>query len=531
MSYGDGLMRLDRPGGASSWVCRVQKHGNRRDFGLGSCQKVSLAQARELAREIRSQIALGIDPQFERRKRQAVPNFKEAAARVYEVHSKTWRNGKHHAQWTRTLELYAFPHIGKFRVDQITGPMIRDLLEEIWLDKPETARRVRQRVGAVLDWAYASGYRDTEAPMRAITKGLPRQPRRDNHFAAMPYEDVPAFIQTLRERESFSRLALEFAIFTAARSGEVRGATWDEFDLEKGLWKLSKGRMKAFREHVVPLSRRPLRIVQRCARLRIAGCELVFPGIRRNRPLSDMTLSKLVILGGTARMEQVAIFGDGKEDQAVNAAKQFFEQGLHRHSARLQSVAHLRVCLHQTLSKLFERGGDIGVEILSRLDALLESGLAPLLKRTVGYGCALSTKAGGVGEKPECGEVCKHLVAEHGAQVSLDPRGAREAAIVTHQARAVAGKDEAPKGMIGAVQPILQKRHRASASPSAFRVPELRLRFRESVGVRNRRGGDNWDAPRLGLPGNPIVPIAVAMFDGADQIGEAETLREEIVRK
>lgn len=294
VSYGDGLVRLDRPGGTSSWVCRVQKHGNRRDFGLGSCQKVSLEQARELAREIRSQIELGIDPQFERRKRQAVPNFKEAAAKFYEVHSKTWRNGKHHAQWTRTLELYAFPHIGKFRVDQITGPMIRDLLEEIWLEKPETARRVRQRVGAVLDWAYASGYRDTEAPMRAITKGLPRQPRRDNHFAAMPYEDVPAFVKTLREKESFSRLALEFAIFTAARSGEVRGATWDEFDLERGLWTLSKERMKAFREHVVPLSRRPLRIVQRCARLRIAGCELVFPGIRRNQRLSDMTLSKLV---------------------------------------------------------------------------------------------------------------------------------------------------------------------------------------------------------------------------------------------
>lgn len=294
VSYGDGLVRMDRPGGTSSWICRVQKHGVRRDFGLGSCQKVSLAQARELAREIRSQIEMGMDPHFERRKRQAVPTFKEAAARTYEVHSKTWRNGKHHGQWTRTLEMYAFPHIGKYRVDQITGPMIRDLLAEIWLAKPETARRVRQRIGVILDWAYASGYRDTEAPMRAITKGLPRQPRRDNHFAAMPYEDVTAFIQRLRERESFGRLALEFAIFTAARSGEVRGATWDEFDLEKGLWTLPKERMKAFREHVVPLTRRPLRIVERCARLRVAGCDYVFPGIRRNSSLSDMTLSKMM---------------------------------------------------------------------------------------------------------------------------------------------------------------------------------------------------------------------------------------------
>nr|WP_257541691.1 tyrosine-type recombinase/integrase [Sphingobium sp. CFD-1] len=294
MSLGDGLMRLERPGGTSSWVCRVQSDGVRRDFGLGSCQKVSLAQAREMAQEIRSQIEMGVDPQIERRKRQAVPTFKDAAVTTYEIHSKTWRNGKHHAQWMRTMELYAFPHIGKFKVDQITGPMIRDLLAEIWLAKPETARRVRQRIGAVLDWAYASGYRDTDAPMRAITKGLPRQPRRDNHFAAMSYEDVPAFVQRLRERESFSRLALEFAIFTAARSGEVRGATWGEFDLEKRLWKLSKDRMKAYREHVVPLTRRPLRIVERCARLRIKGCDLVFPGMRRNRPLSDQTLTKLL---------------------------------------------------------------------------------------------------------------------------------------------------------------------------------------------------------------------------------------------
>ena len=294
VSLGDGLMRLERPGGTSSWVCRVQSDGVRRDFGLGSCQKVSLAQAREMAQEIRSQIELGVDPQIERRKRQAVPTFKDAAVTTYEIHSKTWRNGKHHAQWMRTMELYAFPHIGKFKVDQITGPMIRDLLADIWLAKPETARRVRQRIGAVLDWAYASGYRETDAPMRAITKGLPRQPRRDNHFAAMPYEDVPAFVQRLRERESFSRLALEFAIFTAARSGEVRGATWGEFDPEKGLWKLSKDRMKAYREHVVPLTRRPLRIVERCARLRIKGCDLVFPGMRRNRPLSDQTLTKLL---------------------------------------------------------------------------------------------------------------------------------------------------------------------------------------------------------------------------------------------
>ena len=294
VGFGDGLYRYERPGGSSSWVCRVQHKGDRRDFGLGSCSKVSLVDARERAREVRSQVEMGLDPQFERRKVDAVPTFKDAAQRVYEVHSKTWRNGKHHGQWMRTLEAYAFPFIGKMKVDRITGPMIRDLLAEIWLTKPETARRVRQRVGVVLDWAYASGYRDTEAPMRAITKGLPRQPRRDGHFPAMPYEKVPKFVQKLRSRESFSRLALEFAIFTAARSGEVRGMTWDEVDLEDGLWTLPKERMKAFREHVVPLASRPMRILRRCKQLRLRESPYVFPGFKNMQPLSDMTLSKLM---------------------------------------------------------------------------------------------------------------------------------------------------------------------------------------------------------------------------------------------
>ncbi len=294
VSFGDGLFRYERPGGTSSWVCRVQHKGHRRDFGLGSCKTVGLEEARERALVVRRQVEQGYDPQFERRKVEAVPSFKDAAQKVFDIHSKTWRNGKHHVQWMRTMEMYAFPQLGKMRVDRITGPMIRDVLMEIWLAKPETARRVRQRIGMVLDWAYASGYRESEAPMRAITKGLPRQPRRDGHFPAMPYEKVPKFIQKLRARESFSRLALEFAIFTAARSGEVRGMTWDEVDLESGLWTLPKERMKAFREHVVPLSPRPLRIIRRCAQLRLRESPYVFPGFKNNRPLSDMTLSKLM---------------------------------------------------------------------------------------------------------------------------------------------------------------------------------------------------------------------------------------------
>jgi integrase len=146
----------------------------------------------------------------------------------------------------------------------------------------------------VLDWAYASGYRETEAPMRSISKGLPRQPKKDSHFAAMPYAEVAVFMKRLQERESFSRLALQFAILTAARSGEVRGATWDEFDFEAQLWTIPPPRMKAEREHVVPLSAPALRILTRCKELKHGDERLVFPGSRPRQPMSDMTLTKLM---------------------------------------------------------------------------------------------------------------------------------------------------------------------------------------------------------------------------------------------
>jgi integrase len=291
---GDGLYLVVKLSGSKSWVVRVQKNGNRRDFGLGSAAKVSLAVARERAREVRTWVELGLDPLFERRKAQGIPTFREATAKVLAQHRKTWRNEKHEQQWIRTLEAYAFPHLGNVQVNDITGPMIRNVLAEIWLAKPETARRVRQRIGTVLDWAYASGYRDSEAPMRAITKGLPRQPKKEGHFAAMPYSRVPAFVPRLRERESYSRLALEFAILTAARSGEVRHAEFDEFDLSAGLWTIPAQKMKASREHVVPLCARAARIIERCAELRIRNCPLVFPGMRGFKPMSDMTLTKLL---------------------------------------------------------------------------------------------------------------------------------------------------------------------------------------------------------------------------------------------
>lgn len=231
---GDGLMLFVDGNGARKWVLRIQLNGKRRDFGLGSTKDVTLAEAREGAAALRKQVLAGIDPVAEKkREREPIPTFAAAARRVHEEHKRGWKNGKHQAQWIATLETYAFPKLGDLTVDTIEGPAVRDVLAEIWLEKPETARRVRQRIGTVLDWAYAKGFRATEAPMRSLSKGLPRQPRKgDRHHAALPYTEVPAFLAKLREWVSLGRLALEAALLTAARSGEVRGATRSELDLE-----------------------------------------------------------------------------------------------------------------------------------------------------------------------------------------------------------------------------------------------------------------------------------------------------------
>lgn len=291
---GDGLFLQVGTGGAASWIVRVQKDGRRRDIGLGSACKISLTVARERAATARTDVELGIDPVAKRKKAAGIPTFRQAAAQYMAEHQKTWRNGKHREQWKTTLESYAYPSIGDALVSEVEAPAIRDLLISIWVEKPETARRVKQRIGAVLDWAHAKGYREAEAPMRAIGKGLPRHKKQATHFAAMPYADVPALIAKLRERQSWGRLALEAAILTAARSGEIRGATWAEVDLENGLWTIPAERMKAKREHVVPLSAAALGVFKRAAALKTAGHKFIFPGMKRDKPMSDMTLTKVL---------------------------------------------------------------------------------------------------------------------------------------------------------------------------------------------------------------------------------------------
>jgi integrase len=188
------------------------------------------------------------------------------------------KNGKHQ-QWISTLESYAFPAFGDRPVNEIEGPAIRDVLAPI-------------RIATVLDWACAKGFRATEAPMRSIAKGLPRQPKKDRHFAAMPYADVPAFIEKLRETEPVGRVALEALILTAARSGEMRGACWSESDLENRIWSVPAQRMG--RTHLLPLSDAAVAVFERAKTFKVGASDLVFPGQNVRRPLSDMTLLKIL---------------------------------------------------------------------------------------------------------------------------------------------------------------------------------------------------------------------------------------------
>lgn len=290
---GDGLYLLIGRTGARSWVCRVQKDGKRRDIGLGSVKKVSLALARERASKVRSQIEVGLDPITERRKEAGIPTFREAAAIVFAENKKNWGNAKHRDQWLTTLTKYAFPHFGDMAVSKVDGPDVRDALVAIWLDKPETARRVRQRIVSVIDWAIAKGYRTAPLPIAAMNKSLPKVKAKPAHHSALPYAAVPAFVTKLRERESVGRLAFEALVLTAARSGEIRGAVWSELDLDQKLWTIPADRMKAGREHIVPLSDAAVDAFKRAETYREARSDLVFPGARQGKPLSDMTLTKI----------------------------------------------------------------------------------------------------------------------------------------------------------------------------------------------------------------------------------------------
>lgn len=293
-SDGGGLYLNVSPTGTKSWLFMWVTDGKRREMGLGAYPAVSLAVARHKAGECRLAVAGGGDP-IAARDREEVPTFGECCEKFLASMEKSWRNEKHRAQWRMTLTEYG-KSITNRRVSAVHTEDVLSILNPIWLSKPETASRLRGRIERVLDFAKVKGWRLGENP--ALWRGhlknvLPaRRKLTRGHHAAMPYRDVPGFIERLRGLEAMSARALEFLILTAARSGEVLEAKWDEFDLEAGLWTVPATRMKAGKEHRVPLPKPALAIVRALHESRIS--DFVFPGQAKDRPLSNMAFAKLM---------------------------------------------------------------------------------------------------------------------------------------------------------------------------------------------------------------------------------------------
>ena len=292
--YGDqhGLILRVLPSGSKQWIWRGTVGGKRVDLGLGGYPYVTLAEARHKAFEYRKTARSGEDPRLARR---ASPKFEEAAETVIAIHRASWRpGGKSEGQWRASLRDYAMPRLGAKGVDEITTADVMKVLLPIWSSKPETARRVRQRIGAIMKWAVAQGYRESNPAGDAIASALPRHGRGRQHFRALPHGEVGAALDAIRASRAWpaTKLAFEFLVLTAARSGEVRHATWREMDLGAQTWTVPGNRMKSGRTHRVPLTPRAIEVV--CEARRHAGGDgLVFPS-PTNRALSASTLSKLL---------------------------------------------------------------------------------------------------------------------------------------------------------------------------------------------------------------------------------------------
>lgn len=296
LSDGGGLYLNVKVSGAKSWTFIWRKGGKRNEMGLGAYPAVKLAAARKMAGEFREAIADGRNPITERQK-EAEPTFAECADKFLASMKSSWRNEKHKYQWEQTLGDAYCHAIRSKKVSEIETHDILKVLAPIWTEKHETASRLRGRIERVLDFARVKGWRTGENPAlwRGHLRGvLPTIKKRDRvtHLSAMPYSDVPGFMQNLRKREALTARALEFQILTAARPGEVRGAKWREIDLDNTLWIVPKERMKTKQEHRVPLTEPALAILKALHEARTG--DLVFPGYKKDRPLSDVAFANLL---------------------------------------------------------------------------------------------------------------------------------------------------------------------------------------------------------------------------------------------
>ncbi len=279
-------------GGSKKWVQRYTVNGKRREIGLGSAKVVTLARVREKAIENLRILADGFDPLGVKRASVQTPSFSEASFNVYELNKDSWKNKKHAAQFISTLETYAFPVLGSLKVNKIEPADIILALTPIWLQKPETARRVKQRISKVMKWSIGKGWREYN-PCDSVGDVLPKQTKKQAHRKSISYDDVGNFITAIKASDAgiIVKLGLEFLILTATRSGEVRMACWSE--INEDLWTIPSERMKAGVAHRVPLTQRCIDILEE-AKIFADGSQFVFPGMRINRPLSENTFRNLI---------------------------------------------------------------------------------------------------------------------------------------------------------------------------------------------------------------------------------------------
>ena len=285
---GDGLYLVVNQKGNRSWLLRATLNSKRRAWGLGAAKNIGLADVREKAAEYRRKIRSGINPAEASKHNEAVvPTFAETAEQAHMVKRDGWKNPKHAQQWINSLRTYAFLKIGNLPIDKIDTPEMLKVLQPIWLIKEETARRVRQRLGVVIDFAVVNKWRSHRVHMDLLDDALPKQKRKVRHHPALPYEDLPQFLATINDTITASPTilkALKFTILTAARTAEVRLAHWSEIDLEASTWTLPAGRMKNGKEHRVPLSGAAVSLLGE------RGEGFIFKGQKEGKALSDMSL-------------------------------------------------------------------------------------------------------------------------------------------------------------------------------------------------------------------------------------------------
>jgi len=359
---GDGEEQVSK-----SWIFRFALRGRAREMGLGSVDDFSLKEARTKAVECRKLLHGGIDPIEQRkveRQRAALAEAKAltfaACAEAYIAsHKAGWRNAKHVDQWINTLTTYAYPVFGKQPVQLVDVGLIMKVLEPLWTEKPETAGRLRGRIEAVLDWATVRGYRQGDNPARwrgQLQSLLPARGkvRRVVHHPALPYAEAGAFLASLRAQEGIAALALEFLILTATRTSETIGARWDEIDLDAGLWTIPATRIKAGKEHRVPLSTPALAILKQLRKT--TDGEFVFPGCRAKRPLSNMAM--LALLKRMSRSDLTAhgfrsTFRDWASEQ-TNYPREVAEMALAHAVGDKVEAAYRRGDLFQKRQRLME---------------------------------------------------------------------------------------------------------------------------------------------------------------------------------